>query len=53
MRACKETDVRESAKDSTLAGWEGRGSCREMCHMIYNKKTRFLHDYKHCIEQNS
>jgi hypothetical protein len=50
MCACKETDVRESANDSTLASGEGHGSCGEMCHPIYDKKkNRFLHDYTHCI----
>jgi hypothetical protein len=35
MCACKETDVRESPNDTTLAGGEGQGSHRETCHPIY------------------
>jgi hypothetical protein len=37
MCACKETDLRESPNDSTLAGREGQGSSREMCHPIYRE----------------
>jgi hypothetical protein len=32
MCACKETDVRESPNDSTLAGGEGQGSRGETCY---------------------
>jgi hypothetical protein len=35
MCACKETDVRESPNDSTLAGREGHGSRGEMFHPHY------------------
>jgi hypothetical protein len=37
MCACKETDVRESPNDSTLAGGEGQGSRRETRHPIYRE----------------
>jgi hypothetical protein len=37
MCACKETDVRESLNDSTLAGGEGHGSRGETCHLIYRE----------------
>jgi hypothetical protein len=32
MCACKETDMRKSPNDSTLAGGEGHGSRGETCH---------------------
>jgi hypothetical protein len=32
MRACKETDARESPNESTLAGGEGKGSRGETYH---------------------
>jgi hypothetical protein len=32
MCECKETDMRESPNDSTLAGREVHGNCGEMCH---------------------
>jgi hypothetical protein len=35
MCACKETDVRESPNDSTLAGRERHGNRGETCHPIY------------------
>jgi hypothetical protein len=37
MCACKETDVRESPNDSTLAGEEGQGSRGETCHPQYRE----------------
>jgi hypothetical protein len=37
MCACKETDVRESLKDSTFAGGEGQGSRGETCYMTFNE----------------
>jgi hypothetical protein len=37
INVCKETDMRESANDCTLASGEGHGSCRETCHLIYDK----------------
>jgi hypothetical protein len=37
MCACKETDVRESQNDSTLAGGEGQGGREEMCHPQYRE----------------
>jgi hypothetical protein len=37
MCACKETDVRESPNDSTLAGGEGQGSRGETCHPQYRE----------------
>jgi hypothetical protein len=35
MCVCKETDVRESPNDSTLAGGEGQGGRGETFHSIY------------------
>jgi hypothetical protein len=35
MCACKETDVRESPNDSTLAGGEGQGSRGETFYLSY------------------
>jgi hypothetical protein len=37
MCACKETDMRESPNDSTLAGGEGQGSRGETCHPNYRE----------------
>jgi hypothetical protein len=37
MCECKETDVRESPNDSTLAGGEGQGSRGEPCHPQYRE----------------
>jgi hypothetical protein len=37
MCACKETDVRESANDCTLASGEGHGSCEEMCYATFDE----------------
>jgi hypothetical protein len=37
MCACKETDVKESPNNTTLAGEEGQGSHGEMCHPIYRE----------------
>jgi hypothetical protein len=37
MCACKETDVRESANDCTLASGEEHGSCEETCPPLYDK----------------
>jgi hypothetical protein len=37
MRACKETDVRESPNDSTLAGGEGQGSRRETRYVTFEE----------------
>jgi hypothetical protein len=41
MCACKETDVRESPNDSTLAGGEGHGSRGEMRYAIFNENPVF------------
>jgi hypothetical protein len=41
MCACKETDVRESPNDSTLASGEGQGSRGETCHPIYRESPVF------------
>jgi hypothetical protein len=35
MRACKETDMRESPNDSTLAAGEGQGGHGKTCHPQY------------------
>jgi hypothetical protein len=35
MCACKESDVRETPNDSTLAVGEGQGNRGEICHPIY------------------
>jgi hypothetical protein len=37
MCACKETDVRESPNDSTLASRERQGSCGEMCYAMFDE----------------
>jgi hypothetical protein len=37
MCACKETDVRESLNDSTLAGGEGQGGRGDTCHPHYRE----------------
>jgi hypothetical protein len=37
MCACKETDVRESANDRTLASGEGHGSCGETCYETFDE----------------
>jgi hypothetical protein len=37
MCACKDTDVRVSPNDSTLAGGEGQGSRGETIHPIYHE----------------
>jgi hypothetical protein len=37
MCACKETDVRESPNNSTVAGGEGQGSRGETCHPHYRE----------------
>jgi hypothetical protein len=37
MCACKETDVRGSANDCTLASGEGHGSCGETCRANFDK----------------
>jgi hypothetical protein len=41
MCARKETDVRESANDCTLAGGEGHGSCGETCYAIFDENSVF------------
>jgi hypothetical protein len=41
MCACKETDVRESLINCTLASGEGHSSCREMCHPHYHENSVF------------
>jgi hypothetical protein len=37
MCACKESDVRESPNESTLAGGEGQGGRGETCHSQYRE----------------
>jgi hypothetical protein len=37
MCACKETDVKESVNDCTLASREGHGSCEETCYMTFDE----------------
>jgi hypothetical protein len=37
MRACKETDVRESPNDSTFVAGEGQGSRGETCYATLDK----------------
>jgi hypothetical protein len=37
MCACKETDMRESPNNSTLAGREGQGGHGETCHLQYRE----------------
>jgi hypothetical protein len=37
MCAWKETDVRESPNDSTLAGGQGQGGHGETCHLQYRE----------------
>jgi hypothetical protein len=37
MCACKESDVRESPNDGTLAGWEGQGGRGETCYTQYRE----------------
>jgi hypothetical protein len=39
MCACKETDMRASPNDSTLAGGEGHGSRGETCHLFYRESS--------------
>jgi hypothetical protein len=41
MCACKETDVRESPNDSSLAGGEGHCSRGEACHPHYRENPVF------------
>jgi hypothetical protein len=41
MCACKETDVRESVNDCTLASGEGHGSCGGMFHVPYDENPIF------------